>query len=62
LFIAYVTCTDDVVTFLRPTEPDIRTYAAMVDDFGVASGLRTNLDKFSLLPICCSLEQVDSVF
>jgi hypothetical protein len=34
----------------------------MIDDFGVASGLRTNLAKFSLLPIRCSLEQVDLVF
>jgi hypothetical protein len=34
---------DDVVAFLRPRVDDLRTFTAIVGDFGVASGLRTNL-------------------
>ncbi|KAM0922259.1 hypothetical protein ACQ4PT_006220 [Festuca glaucescens] len=49
---------DDVVTFIRPTEVDLRAYTQIVEDFGVASGLRTNLAKCSLHPIRCSQEQV----
>jgi hypothetical protein len=49
---------DDVVTFLRPTEPDLHACSAILDDFGMASGLRTNLAKCSLHPIRCSPEQV----
>lgn len=50
---------DDVVTFIRPTEPDLRAVAAVVEDFGVASGLRTNFAKCSLHPIRCQPEQVE---
>jgi hypothetical protein len=42
---------DDVVIFLRPTKPDLHICSAIVPDFGVASGLRTNQAKCSLLPI-----------
>ena len=45
---------DDVVTFVRPVEGDLRTCAAIVEDFGVASGLRTNLAKCSIHPIRCA--------
>ncbi|KAM0913456.1 hypothetical protein ACQ4PT_012157 [Festuca glaucescens] len=45
---------DDVVTFIRPTRLDLQTCAQIVEDFGVASGLRTNLAKCSLHPIRCS--------
>jgi hypothetical protein len=31
--------TDDVVTFIRPLKVDPETYAAIVEDFGVALGL-----------------------
>ncbi|KAM0924079.1 hypothetical protein ACQ4PT_005077 [Festuca glaucescens] len=50
---------DDVVTFIRPTKGDLLTCASIVDDFGVASGLRTNLAKCSIHPIRCTLEQVE---
>jgi mannosylglycoprotein endo-beta-mannosidase len=50
---------DDVVTFFRPTYLDLHTCSAIVEDFGVASGLRTNLAKCSLHPIRCSPEQVE---
>jgi hypothetical protein len=36
---------DDVVTFIRPQVDDLGTFAVIVGDFGVASGLRTNLTK-----------------
>jgi hypothetical protein len=32
---------DDVVTFFRPTGLDLHTFAAIVEDFSVVSGLRT---------------------
>jgi hypothetical protein len=50
---------DDVVTFLRPTPLDLHTCAAIMVDFGEASGLRTNLAKCSLHPIRCSPDQVE---
>jgi hypothetical protein len=50
---------DDVVTFLQLTVMDLHTCSAIVDDFGMASGLRTNLAKCSLHPIRCSPEQVE---
>jgi hypothetical protein len=49
---------DDVVTFVRPTRLDLLTCSAIVEDFGVASGLCTNLAKCSIHPIRCSPEQV----
>jgi hypothetical protein len=50
---------DDVVTFVRPTRLDLLTCSAIVEDFGVASGLCTNLAKCSIHPIRCSTEQVE---
>jgi hypothetical protein len=44
---------DDVVTFIHPTRMDLLTCAAIMDDFGVTSGLHTNLAKCSLHPIRC---------
>jgi hypothetical protein len=49
---------DDMVTFLRPTLIDLHTCLAIVEDFGAAFGLRTNLAKCALDPIRCSPEQV----
>ncbi|KAM0899529.1 hypothetical protein ACQ4PT_021212 [Festuca glaucescens] len=45
---------DDVVTFIRPTVVDFRVFSAVVDDFGAASGLRTNMDKCSANLIRCT--------
>jgi uncharacterized protein with PhoU and TrkA domain len=50
---------DNVVTFIRPTRMDLLTYAVIVEDFGAAPGLRTNLAKCSLHPIRCQPEQVE---
>jgi hypothetical protein len=53
------TYADDVVTFFWPTYLDLHTCSAIVEDFGMASGLRTNVAKSSLHPIHCSPEQVE---
>jgi hypothetical protein len=50
---------DDVVTFLRPSLPDLLSCAAILEDFGVASRLRTNLAKCTLHPIRCTEAQVE---
>jgi hypothetical protein len=50
---------DDVVTFVRSTYLDLHTCSAIVEDFVVAFGLRLNLAKCSLHPICCFPEQVE---
>ncbi|KAM0889916.1 hypothetical protein ACQ4PT_027407 [Festuca glaucescens] len=45
---------DDVVTFLRPSVMDFRAFTAVIEDFGTASGLRTNIDKCSVNLIRCT--------
>ncbi|KAM0855047.1 hypothetical protein ACQ4PT_050004 [Festuca glaucescens] len=50
---------DDVVIFLKPTRLDLDTCAAVVEDFGKASGLHTNRAKSSVHPIRCSPDQVE---
>jgi hypothetical protein len=47
---------DDVVAFLRPHVEDLRAFAAIIDDFGTASGLCTNLSKCSAHLIICPVE------
>jgi hypothetical protein len=41
---------DDAVTFIWPIEVDLRACTQIVEDFGMASGLHTNLAKCSLHP------------
>jgi hypothetical protein len=45
---------DDVVTFVRPSVMDFRTFMAVIEDFGTASGLRTNIAKCSANLIRCT--------
>jgi hypothetical protein len=52
---------DDVVFFLKPRVDDLRTFAAIVDDFGVASGLRTNLNKCFAHLIRCPVDVATQV-
>jgi hypothetical protein len=47
---------NDVVAFLRPRVEDLRAFAAILDDFGTVSGLRTNLSKCSAHLIRCPTE------
>ena len=51
---------DDVVLFLRPSASDIEITLDILQLFGTASGLTTNLQKSSVLPIQCSED--DKVF
>lgn len=45
---------DDAVVFLRPSMMDLRVFKTILDLFGHASGLHTNLTKSSVSPIHCS--------
>jgi hypothetical protein len=44
---------DDVVLFLRPEAGDINLVLGILNLFGDASGLKTNLQKSNVLPIRC---------
>jgi len=47
---------DDVVIFLRPSTDDINITMDILNLFGRASGLKTNMEKSSVLPIQCQEE------
>jgi hypothetical protein len=49
---------DDAVIFLRPYNMDLITIKHLLDMFGHASGLRTNLSKSSVSPIHCTDEEL----
>jgi hypothetical protein len=49
---------DDVVIFLHPTSNDLQVMKFLLDLFGRASGLHTNLSKSSASPIHCSEEDL----
>ena len=49
---------DDAVLFLRPNILDLVTVRHLLDLFGHASGLRTNLSKSSVSPIQCAEEEL----
>lgn len=48
-----------MVTFIKPEKVDLLACAAVVEDFGEASGLRTNRTKCSIHPIHCTVDQVE---
>jgi hypothetical protein len=52
---------DDVVLFLRPEAEDIAVTMDILHLFGVASGLKTNLQKSSVLPIRCGEKERDTL-
>jgi hypothetical protein len=45
---------DDMALFLKPEPRDLNTAVRMLDLFGDASGLRTNIAKSSIVPIRCT--------
>jgi hypothetical protein len=49
---------DDAVVFLSPARDDLYLMKELLDLFGHASGLRTNLSKSSISPIHCSIDEV----
>jgi hypothetical protein len=52
---------DDVVIFLRPDPADISLILDILRLFGKASGLQTNVQKSSVLPIRCNDQIVAAV-
>jgi len=52
---------DDVAIFLQPNAADINLSLQLLDLFGDASGLRTNVQKSNVLPIHCAEENLDLI-
>ena len=52
---------DDVVLFLRPEVNDISITMDILNIFGEASGLKTNLQKSSVLPIRCGDSELTDI-
>jgi len=52
---------DDVVLFLRPKINDIEITMDILDLFGDASGLKTNVQKSSAYPIQCGEEEIQVI-
>jgi hypothetical protein len=52
---------DDVVIFLKPIAGDINIMLDMLQLFGEASGLKTNVKKSSVLPIQCQEEDRQTI-
>ena len=49
---------DDVAIFLRPAAADINLTLQLLQLFGDASGLKTNVQKSNVLPIQCAEEDM----
>ncbi|WVZ49550.1 LOW QUALITY PROTEIN: hypothetical protein U9M48_000897 [Paspalum notatum var. saurae] len=49
---------DDLVIFIRPSRRDVLALHAILEVFAGCTGLCTNLDKCSITPLHCSLEEV----
>jgi hypothetical protein len=52
---------DDVVLFIKPSEEEAQAALQLVEAFGVASGLRCNLNKSSVSAIRCTEENLRQV-
>lgn len=52
---------DDTILFIAPTTQDLVATNAILELFGCASGLCTNMQKCIAAPICCSEEDLDIV-
>lgn len=44
---------DDATVFVKPTAQDLTILKTILDIFGEASGLHTDLEKAEVFPICC---------
>jgi hypothetical protein len=53
--------TDDVALFIRPEEADLQLTKSLLQIFGEASGLHTNLHKSCVIPIQCDSDIVEVV-
>ena len=52
---------DDVVLFLRPVATDLCMVENLLQLFGAATGLKTNIQKSSVMPIQCSEDELTVV-
>lgn len=52
---------DDVEIFLRPTESDIAVILDILNLFGEASGLKTNVQKSNVIPIKCTSSDISTI-
>jgi len=52
---------DDVDLFLRPVATDLCMVEDLLQLFGAATGLKTNIQKSSVMPIRCSEEELTVV-
>jgi hypothetical protein len=53
--------TDDVVLFMRPSHQDISAIINILDIFGHATGLKTNISKSSITPIQCRANELTTI-
>lgn len=52
---------DDAVVFLTPVQEDLLTIKEILQLFGEASGLRTNMSKSSFSPIRCNNQEIELI-
>lgn len=52
---------DDVILFFRPTLQEAQTIKTVIDIFGAATGLKTNLAKCAITPIRCNEQQLEAI-
>jgi hypothetical protein len=52
---------DNVILFLRPSESDIALTLRILHLFGNAAGLKTNIQKSSVVPIQCGDDEIASM-
>jgi hypothetical protein len=51
--------TEDAAIFIKPTHKDITNLASILQNFGEATSLSTNLQKTQLVPIRCQNVDLD---
>lgn len=49
---------DDVVPFITASEQDLEATKGILDLFGAATGLHTNIQECQIVPICCTEEEL----
>jgi hypothetical protein len=52
---------DDVTLFMKPLEEELNATMAILDAFGQASGLQTNLNRSCIIPIQCAEDSVEEI-
>ena len=52
---------DDAAIFVAPIKEDIQNLAEILSDFGVVTGLCTNFQKSSIVPIRCGQVDLDAI-